>query len=282
MKRIFPHLLLLLGAITQTSAFALSPEDLRLVGQIVSGSPMTLSEVSAMPPPCRAIGMGEINGVFWPEGMNKNGTNWILDQPENAMAKGAVWFHHYCWGMLEKHRAFAAVKTSERDFKIKQWRNEMQYIVNWTTQQKINWAYLPVVHMEIAESYVQEKNYPNAIQSAYTALELNADFVPGYILLDDIYERIKDRAKALAAVSEGIKHVPGSKGLQRRYKELGGRMPFPEPYAKPETPENVSPATGEGASDKPNGDPAPEKSPSSTTEPEKIGVPGNPYCRFCP
>jgi hypothetical protein len=285
MKRFFPAILFCLGALLPASAFALSPEAARLVGQKVKGTPMTINEVAAMPPPCLAIGMGEFNGVFWAEAMKKNGTIATLDRPENVMAKGAGWFHHYCWGLLDKHRAFASVEASKRAFLIKTWRSEMQFVVDRTAQEKINWAYLPVMYAEIAESYIQEKDYPNAIGAANKAVELNPELTRGYMLLADIFEQVKDRKKALAAVTEGLKRAPTAKGLQRRYKEFGGSMPFPEPYKKPvesETSANAAPPVEDTTSDRLKEDSTPNTSPNAPDEPEKIGVPGNPYCRFCP
>ena len=282
-KRVFLLLICCMSVLASAAAFALTPEALRLVGQRVKGTPMTLNEVNAMPPACHAIGMGEIGGVFWAEGMKKNGSESLLDRPENVMARGAGWFHHYCWGLLDKQRAFASVETSKRTFLVKTWRSEMQYIVDWTAKSQINWEYMPVIHMEIAESYMQDKDYSNAIKSASKAVELNAEFTRGYMLIADIYEQIKDRAKALATVTEGLKRTPTSKALQRRYKEFGGSMPFPEPYTKPvesatlekntPTVENAMPDKSEEGLALPSNAPA---------EPEKIGVPGNQYCRFCP
>lgn len=254
------------------TAHALSPEAMRLVGQRVKGVPMTLSEVTAMPPVCQAIGMGEIDGVFWLEGMNKNGTLSILDRPENAMAKNAGWFHHYCWGMLEKNRAFTATNATKRAFQIKLWRTEMEFIVNWTAKEKVSWTYMPLVHKEIADSYVEEKDYANAVRAADKAIELNADYAPAYALLADVYEKLKEKDKALATVTEGLRHAPDSKGLQRRYKELGGKMPFPEPVVKP-TPETAAEAPAPATTD--------DKA-SRSVEPTPAQPPGNPYCRFCP
>lgn len=280
MRRMPSVWLLLLAALAPFSVFALSPEALRLVGQTVQGGPMTLSEVNAMPPPCHAIGMGTIGGVFWAEGMNKNGTTSILGRPENAMASGAIWYHHYCWGLLGKHRAFASVRASNRAFLIKTWRNEMQYIVDWTNTHKIKWPYLNLVHKEIAESYIQEKDYANATRSANTAVEVNPDSPLGYILLADIHEQLKDREKALAEVTKGLKQVPNSKGLQRRYKDLGGRMPFPEPNAKPEqAPPEIA------KQEAPIADPPDSSAAATETIPAelpRVQPPGNPHCRFCP
>lgn len=282
MQRILFYLLFSLGALIPLSAFALSPEASRLVGQKVKGGAMTLSEVKAMPVPCHTIGMGEINGQFWAaEIMKSSGSSAILDLPENAMAKNAVWFHHYCWGLLDKHRAFAATQASSRAFLVKTWRGEMEYIINWTAKEKINWRYLPLIYKEIAETYLQEKDYPNALRSANKSVELDAEFTAGYVLIADIYEQTKQREKALAAVTEGLKRTPTSKALQRRYKEYGGRMPFPEPYAKAEPPAIEAPGTPDPVIAAPPAN-------SSTASPEApvarpiVQPPGNPYCRFCP
>lgn len=271
------RLILFLALCIPFVSHALSPEATRVLGKRVKGgAPMTLSEVNAMPPPCHAIGMGEIDGVFWSEGMKKNGTLSILERPEYAMANNAVWFHHYCWGLLDKHRAFASVAASDRSFLTRIWRQEMEYIVNWTARVNVKWEYLPLIHKEIAETYLQDKNYGNALRSANTALSLNADIPASYALLADIYVQIKDKSKALATVTEGLKRVPASKALQFRYKDLGGGMPFPEPYVKKEPEPAPAPEPVKEAS---------TVTPSGTTAADVPPVeqpPGNPYCRFCP
>ena len=277
-KRISFYIIFFLGLLLSATSFALSPEALRLVGQRVKGVPMTLNEVNAMPPACHAIGMGEVNGAFWAEGMKKNGSESLLDRPENAMAKNAGWFHHYCWGLVEKHRAFATVNAANRASQTRIWRNEMQYIVDWTTKHSITWFYLPMVHREIAESHMQEKNYPNALRSINIAIGLNPECTPCYFLLADIHEQLKARDKALAAVTEGLKHTPAARGLQRRYTELGGRLPFPEPYVKPEIPPEPT-----AEKDTPvSGAPDSTKAEVAPAEPVREQPPGNPYCRFCP
>lgn len=269
------RLILFLALCIPFVSHALSPEATRVLGKRVKGgAPMTLSEVNAMPPPCHAIGMGEIDGVFWSEGMKKNGTLSILERPEYAMANNAVWFHHYCWGLLDKHRAFASVTASDRSFLTRIWRQEMEYIVNWTARVNVKWEYLPLIHKEIAETYMLDKNYPYALRSATKAIELDAEFALGYVLIAEIYEQTKQREKALAAVTEGLKRVPTSKSLQRRYKEYGGSMPFPEPNVKKEPEPEPEPVKE-----------APVATQSGTTEADVQPIkqpPGNPYCRFCP
>lgn len=259
------------------------------MASVVHAAPVaTPQEFKAMEPACQAIGMGEIDGVFWAEALNRPDRKGVLDKPENAMANGAVWFHHYCWGKLAKYRYFTERTSEKRNFQTKTWRGEMQYIVDWTRQKNIDWAYLPQIHKEIAESYLFEKRYPQAIQAAERALEKRRSFAGAYLIIADAYEAMKNQPKALHYATEGLKHNPDTKSLQKRYLRLGGKKPYPEPYpaADPVTApvaEAVAPPqppTAASPSDTPAVTPVvPEIAPSNegTTRPKN-----NPYCRFCP
>lgn len=246
----------------------------------------TPQEFKAMEPACQAIGMGEIDGVFWAEALNRPGRKGVLDKPENAMANGAVWFHHYCWGKLAKYRYFTEKTSEKRNFQTKTWRGEMQYIIDWTNQKKIDWAYLPQIHKEIAESYLFEKRYPQAIQAAERALEKRRSFAGAYLIIADAYEAMKNQPKALHYVTEGLKHNPDTKSLQKRYVRLGGKKPYPEPYpvvesATPPVTDAVTPTVPE-SSVSPSTPAAPPAVPEIAPATEGVPPKNNPYCRFCP
>jgi hypothetical protein len=107
-------------------------------------------------------------------------------------------------------------------------------------------------------------------------------------MLADFYSGIKQPAKALEIITEGLRHNPDTKSLQRRYTELGGELPYPAPIeptpaveaeaAKPEEPPTPTPNSVEPAASPTTVPPAPVE---PTAEPQ-IGSPTNPYCRFCP
>ena len=178
------------------------------------------------------------------------------------------------------HRATMVPNAMLRSSLVKTWRDDMVFIVDWTAKQKIDWPYLPVIHTEIAESHIKDKNYPMAIQSANKAVELNPGYIRAYLLLQDIYEQLKDRKKALAVITEGLKQVPNSKALQRQYKELGGSIPFPEPYPKLAAPDKHADAATAASSI-----PATDEetvAPMKETESPRVQPADNPYCRFCP
>lgn len=248
--------------------------------QVAVAVTATPSEFKAMEPVCQAIGMGGIDGVFWAEALNKPDRMHILDKPENAMAKGAPWFHHYCWGKLEKFRYFSAKKTEQRTFQLKRWRGEMEFIVNWTSQRQIDWQYIHLIHKEIAESYLYEKNYTRAIAEAERALKQKPDFAAAYALIGDAYLETGNKSKALDYVTEGLKYQPDSRALLNRFKSLGGKtLPAPVAQAASQVPATTTPPapSDESSAAKTTVQPAGNNHESRTTQP-----PDNPYCRFCP
>lgn len=126
-----------------------------------------------------------------------------------------------------------------------------------------------------------------AIGNLLKAIEMNPKLTRAYLSLSEIYEKQKSNNKALDIVTEGLRHNPDTKSMQRRYTKLGGKLPYPAPIEPVvvETP-NVAPPTSVApapASTEPKPDMPVEASPAdeSLAQP-KIGSPKNPYCRFCP
>ncbi len=305
MKKNLMKLLVIFAVCVVSSAHAVDANS--LVGKVLSGSvskaPLTLAEIKSMPSACITIGMGRIDGVFWAEALARNKTESLLDLPENAMAKNATWFHHFCWAKLSKMRSINAKDNIVRKSEVKLWRMNMQFIVDWTAKQKVAWMYMPVVYTDIAETFVVEKNYAQAISHAEKALRLKSDHADAFVILADSYAAVGNKSKALDATMEGLNHVPESKGLKRRYKELGGKLPYPTPYPANAT-ADVTVVGKDGAepvASAPAAEPRLERLEASVEvatsvsqpitspepiakEPERGEVPvkANPYCRFCP
>lgn len=162
------------------------------------------------------------------------------------------------------------------------------------THAKPDYALMPDVYLQRGITYSLQKKTGEALNDLQKAIELNPKMFRAYIALADLYEDVKQPDKALAAVTEGLRHAPGSKALQRRYKELGGKQPFPTPYAAPEPKPEAKPEDAETPATKPEDglDPAAirakreaePKQPSSTpaaTPSTPIGSSRNPWCRFC-
>lgn len=189
--------------------------------------------------------------------------------------------HHYCFGMNNINRSYRARSALDKKGQLTSAAGEFGYMVSHLPPGSVLQA---DVYSNRAKVFLMLGDTTKAIQDLYKALEHNPRNIQAYLSLAGQFEKMSDKGKALQTVTEGLKHAPASRGLQRRYQELGGKLPFPEPYEKPveqnaeaetkvvETPPatNQEPSSTEAEKPKPSDDkPA-------------IGMPGNPFCRFCP
>jgi tetratricopeptide (TPR) repeat protein len=208
--------------------------------------------------------------------------------------------HHFCDCVRFTNRAVAQT-GSERAFELGRAIDGCDYVLSHTLP---DFDMRGEVHLQKGKALRMAGKDGLAAAEFIKALSINPDLVNAYTALGDFYARIGKRGEALNFVSEGLKHVPNSKALQRRYTELGGKLPYPEPL-KPEQPAmapspDESPQTST-ANPSIETTPAPEqedvetptKNDTSTTpkQPAKppepgsaapIGTPANPWCRFCP
>jgi hypothetical protein len=130
------------------------------------------------------------------------------------------------------------------------------------------------------------------------AIKGNPELAGAYVELADIQASNKKPQDALKTVTEGLGHAPDSKPLKRRYAELGGKLPYPEPVVKKSSPAaDASPAPQQALAEAAPSSPAaveanqpalaadkPVRAPAAPAqiEPAKIGSPKNPYGRICP
>lgn len=121
-----------------------------------------------------------------------------------------------------------------------------------------------------------------AARSFLEAIQMNPNEVNAYLELAETQRALGQNGQAVDTLYQGLRHNPEVKVLQQRYRELGGKEPFPEPLAKPEppapqpeaAPEARPSATSAASGARPEG---PQDTPSSPPrEPLDQG------CRFCP
>ncbi|MBB1125372.1 tetratricopeptide repeat protein [Thiospirillum jenense] len=198
------------------NAATLNTAALSIVGKNLHGiGPVTIEEIKFVPQPCVTIGMGEINGTTWLD------HNVSLHRPEDAMARNAIWFHHYCWGLVHKFRSLSARDEVTRKFESSQWRKEMQFVVGAANQYGGGrWPYLFVVHKEIAAAYLAEQNYIQAAAAARRALELKPNLISAHLILADALIANGQRDEALKTLQTAMRLKPNSALLQRRYRVL--------------------------------------------------------------
>lgn len=230
---------------------------------------------------------------------------------EDAMCKASIvgrdtsdkrnWqhMHHYCDGLRFYNRAVANTRDrNEFRYNIQLSLAGFNYVLSHTAP---DFDMRPEVIAGKARTLALAGRKGEAVMLYTGVVQQTPEYVPAYIYLADHYAS-SDRKKALSLVSDGLRHNPGTKSLQRRYRELGGKLPYPEPLAKQSSPapEAEAAATSQLTSPRPQVSPTPATAtppeasvperaaerPADTTasspETPKIGSPTNPWCRFCP
>ena len=262
--------------------------------------PLTREELAMMPPYCTAL-IGKHIGLPQPQ-----------DSPlRNTIPDGCGSLHHYCFGLQSLIRV-----DRSRGVEQKYWLSQA---IGHFKERSSGWEgstcpLRPEAYTNLGKALLRQNKAlaGQAVANFNKALDLRPDYVPAYLALSDAYLSLGKKGEALNAAAQGLKYLPDSKGLLRRFKELGGKTPpTPVAAAQPAAPkvtagQQATPgqtsepgaapqqSSGAGANSEhpaPIKDTSPGKSdaehPATQQAPgeageTKIGTPTNPYCRFCP
>jgi tetratricopeptide (TPR) repeat protein len=208
--------------------------------------------------------------------------------------------HHLCAGLNDLNRYYQARTPQDRRFNLNNAYGNLSYMVNHAAA---SFILMPEVYINRGQTLALMNRDGEAIADLERATELNPKADRAYMLLADLWAKLKQHDKALAVVTEGLRQIPKSKALMHRYDRLGGKKPYPEPYPHPEekpadeikpstaaTPEQI-PAPRDQASDLSSAavrsarDAQPKPATNPNTESTRaVGGQSrrNPWCRFCP
>ena len=210
-----------------------------------------------------------------------------------ARNQNTMHMHHYCDGLRFFDRAQASMgDKQDRGYYLNESIGNFNYVLGATQE---DYVMRGEVHVGKARALKLAGKKGEAAGEYIKALRYFPNASAIYLGLSDLYQDMGDKPKALEMTTEGLRQSPNSKGLKRRYTELGGKLPYPEAVAttipaemagaqvKPDVSPEAAPPPGEATSQAaddtkltaPTG-------PTTQIEPPKIGSPKDPYCRFCP
>lgn len=231
----------------------------------------TDAEMASLPPYCKArmkSGQGSPDYKMW----------------EQTLGKDFLHTHHYCAGINFINRYYRARSQQDKSFILNSALGTLTYMVEHASP---DYSLMPDVYLSRGLTYSLMKRPGEAMADMQKAIELNPRQVKAYNVLADYYAGTGQKAKALETVTAGLRHNPGTKSLQRRYQDLGGKLPYPA-SSEPDPaefeavkPEERSAVPADLPADTPT---EPAGAPASGAEAPRpqIGSPTNPYCRFCP
>lgn len=204
-----------------------------------------------------------------------------------SMGQDFMHIHHYCAGLNFLNRAYARSPGKDRDGTLGAAVRNFDYVLEHT---RTDFSLRPEVLMQRGLALSLANKPGEAIGNLNQALAMNPRLPRAYLALADMLVKQKNTARALEVITQGLRFNPDVRSLQRRYTELGGVLPYPRvevPQAEAgpvpvETPASeAAPTPAAPVATTPAGEPPVPEAAPVVSEP-KIGIPGNPYCRFCP
>ena len=192
--------------------------------------------------------------------------------------------HHFCDCIRFTNRAYAALGNwNDMRYDLQLGIGGCDYVLSHT---KPDFYMRPEVHLQKGKALQLFKQEGKAVVEFMEAIRGNPELAQAYVELADIQARSKKSGDALKTVTEGLRHAPDSKPLQRRYTELGGKLPYPAPIvtapAEPQVAKPDEAAASASAAPRASTAATPAAPAAEPDAPPKIGSPTNPYCRFCP
>lgn len=197
---------------------------------------------------------------------------------------GGDWIHlhHYCSALLNKLQAYRSIGAKSKAG-FNEVLNEVGYVERNVSAGFVLAAEMAVLKGEALEQVGQQ---PAALQAYRQAIEKKRDFVSAYLRLADLQVKLGKPKEAEETIYQGLTQKPDSKGLKRRYTELGGKKPMPEapPVTEAKTPAPKPDTTvkTETSAVSTKSDAVSEKPADAVDQPPKpIGAGTNKWCRFC-
>lgn len=247
---------------------------------------VTPGELALMPPYCQAkYGVDRGNRAISDKWRGIYGDqNWMN-------------MHHYCDALKYIVRANRSLSNKANlKYDLVQAAKGIEHLLK--AEQTPDWILRPEAEVHLGNIYLRlsqmgQGSEGRAVQAFEQAIAIGPDYAPAYSALSDYYADRKLGQKALNVAEEGLKHVPDSKPLLRRFKALGGKTPPPplaivQPVAPNESTDSpvkqTQPQSGDapGAAADTPAPPSPQAQPDEEVPPAHIGSPTNPWCRFCP
>lgn len=196
--------------------------------------------------------------------------------------------HHYCGALVFLSRYYKISNPQDRRFVLGEVLSNIEYMIKHGDQRS---ALMPEIHLTKGRALILAGKHAEAANEFIRAIQLKPDYTAPYLAMADFYDQFEKKQDALKILQEGLRHIPTSRSLARRYQELGGKLPLPEsppsaseasrseaqPSASVEAEKKVVEATPATSSKTLNSE---QVSPSERP-PEKTGSPSNPWCRFC-
>ncbi len=147
--------------------------------------------------------------------------------------------YHFCGGLEALYNIYTIQKPDLRRYALEKAVGEFSYMI--ANNPKSTHPFLAEVHLYRASALRLQGQTNEAVADFTKAIEINPGLARAYHEFISFLIDIKRHKIALQYATQALRLFPGTPIFQRRYTELGGQLPYPEPISKPNT-KGVPPA----------------------------------------
>ena len=132
--------------------------------------------------------------------------------------KGWIHMHHYCYGLDRMHKAFdKGAQYKYFDSALISASKELDYVLNNT---KNDFPLKPYIYLKKGDILRLADKTAKALQSYHRAIQVNPQFVQGYVALSNVYKDNHNHEKAIEIISMGLRYNSDSNILKSILKKL--------------------------------------------------------------
>ena len=137
--------------------------------------------------------------------------------------------HHYCSGLNFLNKYYTAPNERKRKIYYKKALGEINYHLKGDTRTLKDNPLVGDMYSNRAKLYAIGNRPRDALKDWYKAIAVNPRLRRAYLGLARYLEKQGLKDEALKVISKGLRYLPKSKSLQKQYRKLGGKLPYPEP-----------------------------------------------------
>ncbi len=154
-------------------------------------------------------------------GLKRRGLKVLGEQFKNV--------HHLCTGLNFLNRYYRNMSAPDAKSNLARALLDFNYMVDHMFP---NSRLAGHIHLYRGITHDLMKHDLAAVEDYRKAIAYKPNLSKAYARLADYYKKHGQKAVALKVVTEGLRHVPNSNALKRRYLALGGKRPFPRPVKR--------------------------------------------------
>lgn len=140
--------------------------------------------------------------------------------------------HHYCDCVRFRYRAIRTMgDRATFRYNLESAIDGCDYVLQHTTQ---SFSMRPKVHVDKGRALKLKGDKTLAAQEFSSAIETDPTEINAFNELSLLQEEGGKKEEARETIARGLRHNPQATLLQKRYLDLGGKKPFPEPIARVE------------------------------------------------